>query len=244
MLWIAQFPKDVSTVDMDYLLSMLADPNSPSSTTFSFVIVSTFLIGQMLRTLTHFSTAGIKEKRACRCRKEASAQQTMNLWLPSLVSRRRVLHPNRCVPAINPRRRGGRRSALPGGDEDETPTYSYSKVFSQISSQAVWAIARLLCFCTRPCDNCLLLTLPRHKISTLKWSVSSRRPPIRRWAGPIRIFIGRKKNLSIRGISNTFPRRRLKIPQNSVHSFEMRETWIVHKLTKDTNRIYGLVIVK
>ncbi len=30
------YPKDVSTVDMDYLLSMLADPNSPSSTTFSF----------------------------------------------------------------------------------------------------------------------------------------------------------------------------------------------------------------
>lgn len=35
------------------------------------------------------------EKRACRCGKEASAQQTMNLWGPCLV-RRPVLHPNRC----------------------------------------------------------------------------------------------------------------------------------------------------
>lgn len=124
------------------------------------------------------------------------------------------------------------------GWDTSTPS-SLSKVFSQISSVSHCS---LLCFCTRPCDNCLLLTLPRHKISTKKCAVSSRirRPPIRRWAGPIRIFIGRKKKMSIRGISKTFPRRRLKIPQNSVHSFEMRDKWRVHKLTKDTNRIYKI----
>lgn len=57
------YPKDVSTVDMDYLLSMLADPNSPSSTTFSFGTQRLYFPSRTDVEDTNSLLAGMKEKR-------------------------------------------------------------------------------------------------------------------------------------------------------------------------------------